>query len=166
MSSHTRAPTHSSDAIILASLFSTFLAPPFAHLGVLVVAGHPFMGLAFATVGSLYIVPFFPLTEPFIFLFVLISTPTIGWLLSRRGLGHPALFVLAGVIVALLAWSVIPNVFGSSGFLFVGRHGTSTDVARAACGIAVGGALDGLIYWLFARHIMRKSALRPARGRS
>jgi hypothetical protein len=166
MPSHTRAPTHSSDAIILASLLSTFLAPAFAHFGVLVVAGHPFMGLAFATVASLYIVPFFPLTEPFIFLFVLISTPTIGWLLSRRGLGHPALFVLAGVIVALLAWSVIPNVFGSSGPLFVGRNGTSTDVARAVCGMAIGGALDGLVYWLFARYIMRKSVLRPARGRS
>jgi hypothetical protein len=165
MSSH--APTHSSDAIILASLLSTFLAPQFAYLCVLTVAGYPFMGLTMAIVGSFYIVPFFPFVAPHVFLLVLASTGLIGWLLSRRGLRHPAIFALAGTGVALLSWSVGMDAFGAWNRLaFVGRHGTSTDVARAACGIAAGGALDGLAYWLFARHIMRKSALWPARGRS
>jgi hypothetical protein len=167
MSLHARAPTHSSDAIILASLLSTFLAPLFAYLCVSMVAGYPFLGLAFATVGSLYIVPFFPLIAPHIFLLALASTGLIGWLVSRRGLRHPSIFALAGTVVALLSWSVGMDTFGPWNHLaFVGRQGTSTDIARAACGIALGGALDGLVYWLFARHIMRKSALPPARGRS
>jgi hypothetical protein len=165
MSSPARASTHSSDAIILASLFSTFLAPPFAYLGVFIVTGEPLAGLAVATLGSLYIVPFFPIAEPFLFLLVLASTGLIGWLLSHRGLGHPAVFVAVGIGIALLSWSTSPNLIASSGLLFVRRGGTPTDIAIAASGVAIGGALDGLAYWLMARHFTRTGAQRVPRDR-
>ena len=128
MSLHARAPTHSSDAIILASLLSTFLAPLFAYLCVCTVAGYPFMGLAFATVGSIYIVPFFPMIAPHVFLLILASTGLTGWLLSHHGIRHPAIFALAGAGVALLSWSVGLDAFGAWNHLaFVGRHGTSAE---------------------------------------